>query len=92
MSEISISCFNTVHARITTEPGIAKEIQEYFTFDVPNAKFSPAYKAKHWDGKIRLFSPFNGLLYIGLLDYLAEWAKERHYVLNLDSTLTLCWS
>jgi superfamily II DNA or RNA helicase len=88
MSEISISCFNTVHARITTEPGIAKEIQEYFTFDVPNAKFSPAYKAKHWDGKIRLFSPFNGLLYIGLLDYLAEWAKERHYVLNLDSTLT----
>jgi superfamily II DNA or RNA helicase len=88
MSVISATCFNTVHARIMAEPGIAKEIQEYFTFDVPNAKFTPAYKNKYWDGKIRLFSPFNGLLYIGLLDYLAEFAKERNYTLQLDREFT----
>ena len=85
---ISATCFNTVHARIMCEPGIAREIQEYFTFDVPNAKFTPAYKNRYWDGKIRLFSPFNGLLYIGLLDYLAEFAKERNYTLELDKGFT----
>lgn len=88
MSVISATCFNTVHARIMCEPGIAREIQEYFTFEVPNAKFTPAYKNKYWDGKIRLFSPFNGLLYIGLLDYLAEFAKERNYTLQLDKGFT----
>jgi len=88
MSVISITCFNTVHARIMTEPGIAREIQEYFTFDVPNAKFTPAYKNRYWDGKIRLFSPFNGLLYIGLLDYLAQFAKERNYTLQFDKEFT----
>ena len=88
MSVISATCFNTVHARIMCEPGIAREIQEYFTFDVPNAKFTPAYKNRYWDGKIRLFSPFNGLLYIGLLDYLAEFAKERNYTLELDKGFT----
>ena len=88
MSAISVSWVNTVHARIMTEPGIAKEIQEYFTFEVPNAKFTPAYKNRYWDGKIRLFSPFNGLLYIGLLDYLAEFAKERNYTVQLDKEFT----
>ena len=88
MSVISATCFNTVHARIMCEPGIAREIQEYFTFDVPNAKFTPAYKNRYWDGKIRLFSPFNGLLYIGLLDYLAAFAKERNYTLQLDKEFT----
>lgn len=88
MSVISATCFNTVHARIMCEPGVAREIQEYFTFEVPNAKFTPAYKNKYWDGKIRLFSPFNGLLYIGLLDYLAEFAKERNYTLQLDREFT----
>ena len=75
MVAISITWHNTVYAHLQTEPGVAKEIQEYFTFDVPNAKFTPAYKNKHWDGKIRLFSPFNSLLYIGLLDHLSEWAR-----------------
>lgn len=79
MEVISVLCHNTVHARLETEAAVAKEIQEYFTFDVPNAKFTPAYKAKHWDGKIRLFSPFNGLLYIGLIEYLEVFAKERGY-------------
>ena len=88
MSVISATCFNTVHARIMCEPGVAREIQEYFTFEVPNAKFTPAYKNKYWDGKIRLFSPFNGLLYIGLLDYLAEFANERNYILQLDREFT----
>lgn len=88
MTEISATCFNTVHARINAEAGVAREIQEYFTFDVPNAKFTPAYKNRYWDGKIRLFSPFNGLLYIGLLDYLAQFAKERNYTLKLDNGFT----
>ena len=36
MVAISITWHNTVYAHLQTEPGVAKEIQEYFTFDVPS--------------------------------------------------------
>ena len=42
---------NEVYAKITTEPHIARELSEYFTFEVPGAKFMPAYRSKVWDGK-----------------------------------------
>ena len=32
-----------------------------------------------WDGKIRLFSPYDGLIYVGLYDYLAEWICSKGY-------------
>ena len=47
---------NEVYIRIETEPHIARELSEYFTFEVPGARFMPSYRNKVWDGKIRLFS------------------------------------
>ena len=46
---------NEVYIRIETEPHIARELSEYFTFEVPGARFMPSYRNKVWDGKIRLF-------------------------------------
>ena len=79
MSDIIISKKNEVYLEVECEPHIKYELSEYFTFEVPDAKFMPQYKKKYWDGKIRLFSPANGQLYIGLLHYLTEWAEERDY-------------
>ena len=37
--EITVSKFNEVYLRIKAEPAISKELSEFFTYEVPNAKF-----------------------------------------------------
>jgi hypothetical protein len=81
---VRVTKFNEVHNRIECDPGIAMEIATYYTFDVPGAKFSPMYKNKVWDGKIRTFNPMNRLLYCGLNDHLKQFCEARDYDFVLD--------
>ena len=83
--EISVSKFNEVYLRIKCEPSVAKELSEFFTFEVPNAKFMPSVRNRLWDGKIRLFSPGTGKIYFGLLPYVKEFFKEQGYKVIYDS-------
>jgi superfamily II DNA or RNA helicase len=84
MDTVVIRKYDEVHNRIECDPGIAMEISEYFTFSVPGAKFSPAYKSKFWDGKIRIFNPMTRLLYCGLTEQLGKFCTSRDYQLELD--------
>jgi superfamily II DNA or RNA helicase len=81
---IRVTKFNDVHIKLYCDSGIAHELSEYFTFTVPGAKFSPAYKNKMWDGKIRLFHLMRGTLYMGLLDSVHRFAQEREYIVEYD--------
>jgi superfamily II DNA or RNA helicase len=81
---VRVEHFNETYMKVTSEPGIAFELGEYFTFDVPGAKFMPAYRNKVWDGKIRLYNAMTGLLYAGLLSYVDKFCKDRGYDLELD--------
>ena len=83
VSDIIIQKKNEVYLNIDCEPHIKQELSEYFTFDVPDAKFMPQYRNKLWDGKIRLFSPGTGELYCGLLQHAKIFAEERGYKLEL---------
>jgi superfamily II DNA or RNA helicase len=83
MSDIVISKKNEVYLQVNCEPHIKHELSEYFTFEVPDAKFMPQFKNRMWDGKIRLFSPGNGEIYAGLLPYIFEWAEEREYTCSV---------
>jgi len=76
---IKIEKYNSVYVKLYCEPDIAQELAEYFTFDVPGAKFSPKYKNRMWDGKIRLFSSATRLIYSGLTKHVEEFAAERGY-------------
>ena len=67
---------NEVFLKVDTEASTARSLSEHFTFEVPGAKFMPAYRNRIWDGKIRLFSPSNGELYLGLLSYLEKWLED----------------
>lgn len=78
---------NTAYLRVIAENGVAYELQDYFTFDVPGAKYTPAYKRRVWDGKVRLFNAYSGLLPAGLMDYLATFSKDRNYELQVDSSV-----
>jgi hypothetical protein len=79
MSDVIISKKNEVYIKLECEPHILFELQPYFTFDVPSAKFAPAYRNKYWDGKIRLLSIQTGEIYVGLLDKVIEKLKAHNY-------------
>ena len=79
MSHLVISKKNEVYLKINAEPHIYYELSDQFTFDIPNAKFSPAYRNRHWDGKIRLFNTQKQEIYIGLLDRIIQFCKDHEY-------------
>lgn len=76
---------NEVFMTVHTEPGLAQELNDYFTFLVPGYRFMPSYKNKMWDGKIRLFNLRNKALYIGLIDHVIKFAKDREYKIEYKS-------
>ena len=79
MSHLVISKKNEVNLQISSEEHVYYELADQFTFEVPGAKFSPAYKKKFWDGKIRLFNINTKEIYIGLLDRVVQFCKDHEY-------------
>ncbi len=79
MADLYLQKKNEVYNVIEAEPHIHRELSEYFTFDVPEAKFMPLYRNKVWDGKIRLYSPGNGEIYGGLTEHVLQWCKTMNY-------------
>ena len=79
MSHLIISKKNEVYLHVQAEPHVYYELADQFTFEVPGAKFSPAYKKKFWDGKIRLFNTQTGEIYVGLLDRIVQFCEDHRY-------------
>ena len=73
MSHLIILKKNEVFLHVQSEIHVYYELADQFTFEVPGAKFSPAYKKKFWDGKIRLFYTQKGEIYVGLLDKIIQF-------------------
>jgi superfamily II DNA or RNA helicase len=82
MTNIIIQKKNEIYLKVEAEPHIHQELFDYFTFEVPGAKFMPQYRSKYWDGKIRLYSNHTGEIYVGLLDKLVAWAKRYEYTVE----------
>ena len=82
-----VSKKNEVYLYIDTDKSTARSLSEFFTFEVPGAKFMPAYRNRIWDGKIRLFSPATGELYVGLLPYLEKWLNDYGEEYQIDEEL-----
>lgn len=78
---ITVTRVNEVYIKVGSDTGTAQEISDYFTFDVPGAKFMPAYRNKYWDGKIRLFNVNTRQIYSGLYKHLEQFCDERNYKL-----------
>ena len=80
MADLVIQKKNEVYLKVQAEPHLHKEAAEYFTFEIPSAKYmQKTRRYKGWDGKVRLYSPATGEIYCGLVDYLTDWAKDRGY-------------
>jgi superfamily II DNA or RNA helicase len=72
---------------VSCPEGAAHEIREYFTFQVPGYQFTPQYKAKLWDGKIRLFDTRTRQIYRGLVPNIIKFCEERDYEWEYDNEI-----
>lgn len=80
MSEIiKLTKFNETFIKIDCSDGVAKELYDIFSFYVPNYQHMPRFKARVFDGKIRLFDARKRLIYKGLYGRILEFAKNSGY-------------
>ena len=82
--DIVITKKDEVFAKVVSERHVARELSEFFTFYVPGHQFTPAFRNKIWDGKIRLFNLTTSQIYLGLIPYLKDFCEERGYTLEHD--------
>lgn len=84
--KLTVEKISEVFLRIYGDPGCEQELEMFFTYDVPGAKFTPKFKARLWDGKVRLYSIIRKTLYVGLFNYLVEFCKRNNYELSFHAT------
>lgn len=80
---LEVSNLNEAYVSISAEESIFRQLRDYLTFQVPGAQFSPKYKARLWDGKIRLLDSY-GKVYRGLVPYIQSWSAEQGYTCEYD--------
>ena len=83
MSIIRVEKLNEVHLRFFTDPSVEAEIVDYFTYEYPGAKYTPQYRARLWDGKVRLADALRKTLYVGLYDYLLRFAETNDHTIEM---------
>jgi superfamily II DNA or RNA helicase len=87
VSDLKLHKKNEAYIQFECDRNIAQELSDYFTFFVPGHQFTPAYKNRMWDGKIRLADLRNFTIYHGLIPYIEQFCKEREYTIEIDSDI-----
>jgi superfamily II DNA or RNA helicase len=78
-NKIIIRNKDEVFVNVDCTDGVSYELREFFTFMVPGYQFTPAYRARLWDGKIRLWDANKRQIYRGLVPQIAKFCEERSY-------------
>lgn len=76
---VKIEKLDEVFVRIFSEPSIEKELSDFFTYEYPGARFTPQFRARLWDGKVRLYDAIRKTLYVGLVSYVEEFCARNGY-------------
>lgn len=87
MVDLKLRKIDSVYMKVEGERSTLQELSDVFTFMVPGAKFTPAFRNKFWDGKIRLLSLQTGLIYCGLISDIKQFSELRGYELEIDKQL-----
>ena len=87
MADIRVQKINETFIRVTSDENVEHEIYNFFSFEVPGAKYQPKVRKKLWDGIIRLYHSRNKTLYIGLLPYVKEFAKNNNHNIFIPDNL-----
>ena len=94
MADVVITKKNELELQLDCEQHILYDLEPHFSFDVEGASFSPAYRKKYWDGKIRILSVVSGTIPCGLVyrlcklldryDYTWEFKDNKFYGLPYE--------
>lgn len=83
MSDITLYKPDHAWLYLDTERSIEVELQDTFSFFVPNYKFMPKYKYGMWDGKIKLYDLGKKRISAGLFHNVVKFASERDYSIDV---------
>jgi superfamily II DNA or RNA helicase len=89
MAILTIEKLDEVYVRIFSDASIEQELSDFFTYEYPGARFTPQYRARLWDGKVRLYDQIRKTLYIGLIEYVEQFCERNNYSLTWKSDLKL---
>jgi len=76
---IKIEKLDEVYVRVFSDASIEQEIVDFFTYEYPGARFTPQFRARLWDGKVRLYDAIRKTLYLGLVNYVEYFAEQNGY-------------
>lgn len=85
MSTVTIEKLDEVHMRVFSDASVEQELADFFTYEYPGARFTPQFKARLWDGKVRLYDQIRKSLYIGLLNYVKEFCDRNGHTIEYKS-------
>jgi len=83
VSIVTVEKLDEVYVRVFSDPSIEQELCDFFTYEYPGARFTPQYRARLWDGKVRLYDQLRKTLYVGLYDYVKHFCERNEYQLVL---------
>ncbi len=87
MTKLILRNHNETYLKIDCETYVAWELREAFSFRAPNFQFHPKYKAKLWDGFIRMYNPNTRMILRGLTPQVIKWIEDRGYEYEYDGEL-----
>ena len=82
---IKIEKLDEVFVRVFSDSSIEQELVDYFTYEYPGARFTPQFRARLWDGKVRLYDGVRKTLYNGLVKYVFHFAERNQYEVQFVS-------
>ena len=84
--KIHIEKISEVYIRVFSDPSVEADLEQFFTYEVPGARFTPKFKARLWDGKVRLYSLIRKTLYAGLYQYILEFANRNGHEIEFHES------
>jgi superfamily II DNA or RNA helicase len=85
---IKIEKLDEVYVRIFSDASIEQELADFFTYEYPGARFTPQFRARLWDGKVRLYDAVRKTLYLGLVGYVEQFAVTNGYAVEYVNQVT----
>lgn len=85
MTDILLENVNEAIIKIKCDESIMYELRDAFTFMVPGYQFTPQFRSRRWDGKIRLIDSRTNTTYRGLSSHIKEFCESRDYSFRYDN-------
>jgi superfamily II DNA or RNA helicase len=82
VSKVTVEKLDEVYVRIFSDASIEQELADFFTYEYPGARFTPQFRARLWDGKVRLYDQLRKTLYVGLISYVETFCERNNYELE----------